>query len=196
MRQAGGRGRPRSNSPGPARRRPVAESSVPAGPGLADTIRSTQSEVLLGGIPLLLLASAYVASDASGMRWPGDVVLREIAENASRSATHLDVTGEEIFRYLSRAALGPEKLDDVFSDEGLITIPLYATANLLLPGGAGRPPWKQGGLPCGGDRLPDRGGEGRPCPGGEGDRAAVAVGGVADEDHAVLADFDAAAAVA
>jgi hypothetical protein len=99
---------------------------------LADTIRSTQSEVLLAGIPLLLLASAYVAIDASGMRWPSDVVLRKIAENASRSATRLDVTGEEIFRYLSRAALGPEKLDDVFSDDGLITVPLYATANLLL----------------------------------------------------------------
>ena len=27
---------------------------------------------------------------------------------------------------------GKQKLDDVFSDEGLVTVPLYATANLLL----------------------------------------------------------------
>jgi hypothetical protein len=39
---------------------------------------------------------------------------------------------QEIYEYLSRVALGPEKLDDVFSIEGLATIPLFATANLLL----------------------------------------------------------------
>src|ERR1700761_1674754 len=99
---------------------------------LADTIQSVGNETFLGTIPLCLLASAYVAIDVSGMRWPNDVVLRKIADNASKSATHLDISGEEIFQYLSRVALGSEKLDDVFSDEGIATIPLYATANLLL----------------------------------------------------------------
>jgi hypothetical protein len=99
---------------------------------LADAIQSAGNETVLGMIPLCLLASAYVAIDASGMRWPNEVVLRKIADNASKSATRLDITDEEIFQYLSRVALGPEKLDDVFSIEGLATIPLYATANLLL----------------------------------------------------------------
>jgi hypothetical protein len=99
---------------------------------LADAIRSAGNETFLSTIPLCLLASAYVAIDVSGMRWPNDVVLRKIASNASKSATRLDITDEEIFQYLSRVALGPDKLDDVFSVEGLATIPLYATANLLL----------------------------------------------------------------
>jgi hypothetical protein len=38
----------------------------------------------------------------------------------------------EIYEYLSRVALGSQRLDDVFSDEGLAAVPLYATANLLL----------------------------------------------------------------
>jgi hypothetical protein len=99
---------------------------------LADTIQAVGNEAFLSTIPLYLLASAYVAIDVSGMRWPNDVVLRKIAGNASKSATGLDISDEEIFQYLSRVALGSEKLDDVFSAEGIATVPLYATANLLL----------------------------------------------------------------
>jgi hypothetical protein len=99
---------------------------------LADTIQSVGNETFLSTIPLCLLAAAYVAIDVSGMRWPSDVVLRKIADNASKSATGLDISDEEIFQYLSRVALGPEKLDDVFSVEGIAMVPLYATANLLL----------------------------------------------------------------
>ena len=46
--------------------------------------------------------------------------------------TRLDISEQEIYEYLSRVALGSEKLDDVFSAEGIATVPLYATANLLL----------------------------------------------------------------
>jgi hypothetical protein len=65
-------------------------------------------------------------------RWPTDADLREIAERAAQSATQLAITEQEIYEYLSRVALGPEKLDDVFSVEGIATVPLFATANLLL----------------------------------------------------------------
>ena len=99
---------------------------------LADTIQSLGNETFLATIPLCLVASGYVAIDVSGMRWPGEAVLHKIADNASKSATGLDISDEEIFQYLSRVALGSEKLDDVFSVEGIATVPLYATANLLL----------------------------------------------------------------
>jgi hypothetical protein len=99
---------------------------------LAGAIRSAWNDTFPGAIPLCLLASAYIAIEASGMRWPDDIALRKIAENAAKSATGLNITDEEIFRYLSRVALGSEKLGDVFADEGLATMPLYATANLLL----------------------------------------------------------------
>ena len=98
---------------------------------LAALVQAEGKEALLGSIPLCLFASAYIAIDVSG-RWPTDADLHEIAKNAAKSVTRLDISEQEIYEYLSRVALGPEKLDDVFSIEGLATIPLYATANLLL----------------------------------------------------------------
>ena len=98
---------------------------------LAALARAEGAEALMRSIPLCLLASAYIAIDVAD-RWPTDADLRKIAKNASQSATELDISEQEIYEYLSRVALGPEKLDDVFSIEALATVPLYATANLLL----------------------------------------------------------------
>jgi len=89
---------------------------------LAAQARAEGTEALMGAIPLCLLASAYIAIDVSD-RWPTDADLRKIAANASKSATELDISEQEIYEYLSRVALGPEKLDDVFSVEALATIP-------------------------------------------------------------------------
>jgi hypothetical protein len=53
----------------------------------------------------------------------------------------LDITEQEIYEYLSQVALGSERLDDVFSVEGVATIPLFATANLLLKFGPQEKEW-------------------------------------------------------
>ena len=98
---------------------------------LAALIGTAGKETLLRGLPLCLLASAYIAIDVSD-RWPTEADLREIAKHASEAETELDISEQVIYEYLSRVALGREKLDDVFPDEGIIPIPLYATANLLL----------------------------------------------------------------
>jgi hypothetical protein len=98
---------------------------------LAAVVRAEGNDVLVRGIPLCMFVSAYIAIDVSD-RWPTDADLREIAKHAAESATRLDITEQEIYEYLSRVALGSEKLDDVFSVEGLATVPLFATANLLL----------------------------------------------------------------
>jgi hypothetical protein len=98
---------------------------------LAALVRAQGSEVLLGSVPLCLFVSAYIAVDVSG-RWPTDADLREIAKRAAQSATQLDITEQEIYEYLSRVALGQDKIDDVFAAEGIATVPLFATANLLL----------------------------------------------------------------
>jgi hypothetical protein len=50
----------------------------------------------------------------------------------SQSATQLAITEQEIYEYLSRVAFGSEKLDDVFSLTRIATVPLFASANLLL----------------------------------------------------------------
>jgi hypothetical protein len=99
---------------------------------LAALMRTVGNEAVVRSIPLCVFASAYIAID-SCERWPTDADIREIAKLASsQSATELDISEQEIYEYLSRVALGSEKLDDVFSDEGLVTVPLYVTANLLL----------------------------------------------------------------
>jgi hypothetical protein len=98
---------------------------------LAALVQAEGNQALLDSLPLCLYVSAYIAVDVSG-RWPTGADLREVAKNAAAAVTRLDVTEQEIHEYLSRAALGQEKLDDVFSDEGVATIPLFTTANLLL----------------------------------------------------------------
>lgn len=98
---------------------------------LAALMRTVGNETFIAGIPLCLLASAYIAIDVCE-RWPIDADVREIAKNAAESVTRLDISEQEIYEYLSRVALGTEKLNDVFSDEGVATVPLFATANLLL----------------------------------------------------------------
>ncbi len=99
---------------------------------LAALKQSLGDDTLLGGLSLCLLASAYVAIEASE-RWPTDADLRETAKlAASQLATEPGVGEREIHEYLSRVALGPEKLEEVFSGKDLVTIPLYATAKLLL----------------------------------------------------------------
>jgi len=98
---------------------------------LAAVVEAEGAETVAGSIPLCEFASAYIAIDVSD-RWPTDADLREIAKAAAESVTRLDITEREIYEYLGRVALGLEKLDDVFSVEGLATVPLFATANLLL----------------------------------------------------------------
>ena len=98
---------------------------------LAALVRDEGNDVLPGSISLCVLVSAYIAIDVSD-RWPTDADLLEIAKYAAESATQLDITEQEIYEYLSRVALGSEKLDDVFSVGGLATVPLFVTANLLL----------------------------------------------------------------
>lgn len=98
---------------------------------LAALMQSAGSEVVGGSVPLCLFVSAYVAVDVSD-RWPTEADLREIAASAAQSATQLDITGQEIYDYLSRVVLGPDKLDTVFPTAKIITVPLFATANLLL----------------------------------------------------------------
>jgi hypothetical protein len=107
---------------------------------IADMIGRLGGERFAACIPLWIFASAYVAVDVSG-RWPSDADLREIAARAAKSATRLDIGEQEIYEYLSRVALGSQRLDEVFSDEGIGTIPLFATANLLLKFGPEEKEW-------------------------------------------------------
>jgi hypothetical protein len=99
---------------------------------LAAVIQAAGDETFLAAIDLCTFAAGYIAIDVTGMRWPSEAMLQKIAHNASQSATRLDVSEDVIFGFLSRVALGTELLNDVFSIEGVGTVPIYAAANLLL----------------------------------------------------------------
>jgi hypothetical protein len=103
-------------------------------------MRTAGEETLPRCLGLCALASAYIAIDVSE-RWPTDADLHELAKRAARSATELDITEQEIYDYLSRIAFGSEKLDDVFPEEAIVPIPLYAAANLLLTFSPGEKHW-------------------------------------------------------
>ena len=98
---------------------------------LAALMRTAENETQVGSALLCLMTSAYIAIEASE-RWPTDADLREIAKNAARPVTRLDIGEQEIYAYLSRVALGSETPGDVFPAQSAVTIPLYATANLLV----------------------------------------------------------------
>lgn len=97
---------------------------------LASQVSAVGDEVVAGAIGLCVFASGYVAVDVCE-RWPTEADLQEIAKSASKSATKLDLDDSDIYSYLSRVALGPEKLDDVFAMPKAGVLPLLVTANLL-----------------------------------------------------------------
>jgi hypothetical protein len=98
---------------------------------LAAMVLDVGNEVFSGSIQLCLLASSYIAIDVN-QQWPADADLREIAKTVWESEERLDISKQRIYEYLSRVAFGAEKAEDVFSAEGIVTIPVYATASLLV----------------------------------------------------------------
>jgi hypothetical protein len=97
---------------------------------LASLVNEAGDEIVAGAIGLCVFASGYVAIDVCE-RWPTQADLLEISQSAAKSATKLDLDESDIYEYLSRAALGPEKLDDVFPMPKAGMLPLLITANLL-----------------------------------------------------------------
>jgi hypothetical protein len=107
---------------------------------LAALIRTVGDKTFLAAIDLCVFAAGYVAIDVCE-RWPTDADLRELARRAEQSVTRLDVSKEQIYEFMSRVALGNEKLDDVFDVQGTGLVPLYTTANLLLKFGPREKEW-------------------------------------------------------
>lgn len=99
---------------------------------LASLIHGVGDETYRAVTGLCAFASAYIAIDVSGMQWPSDVMLRRIAFHAAEPRTRPTISQDEIFEFLCGAAFGNEKLDDLFTAEGISLIPLYATAGMLL----------------------------------------------------------------
>jgi hypothetical protein len=84
---------------------------------------------------LAVLIACYVMIDVCGSTWPKDSSVRLIANVVSTRGTRakqLQLDAEEIYAYLSRAVLGPERLEDVIPGEPELTrLPLVVAFQAL-----------------------------------------------------------------
>jgi len=81
---------------------------------------------------LCLIAAAYVAVDVTG-RWPTDADVREIARLASERGTEIPLDQEDVYDYLSGAALGFKSLPQALGDDlAAATLPVFITGTLLF----------------------------------------------------------------
>jgi hypothetical protein len=98
---------------------------------LTAQLYAEREQTVAGAIVLCMVACGYVCIDVTGNRWPSQTMLQKIAHNASTAATHLDVSEEDIFAYLSRCVFGSEGLPEVFEREAVAWLPFFILANLL-----------------------------------------------------------------
>jgi hypothetical protein len=83
-------------------------------------------------LTLAVNATGHLAVDAAE-RYPTDADLKKIASIGAEARTHLPITEEEIYLFLSKVVFGRGTLADVCEDRGKASlIPMYALANLLI----------------------------------------------------------------
>ncbi len=73
---------------------------------------------------LAVMITGYVAVDACGSQWPAPASVRRIAgalATKGSAAKRLRLDAEEIYAYLSRVVLGPERIYAVIPDEPQFT---------------------------------------------------------------------------
>jgi len=82
---------------------------------------------------LCIAIAGYVAIDASGMRWPSDSALREMANHTAETTAEFEIRAADLYDFLSRVAFGSDKLDQVFPDLAIsTTFPVLAAARILV----------------------------------------------------------------
>lgn len=100
---------------------------------MSHLIYSIDDERYMQSTALCIAIVGYVAIDASGMRWPSDAALREMARHAAETTTTFELSETQISEFLSRVVFGADKLDQVFADLGVsTTLPILATARILV----------------------------------------------------------------
>jgi hypothetical protein len=99
---------------------------------LSALILSVGNERYRQAIGLCLLASAYIAADASG-RWPTDADIKEIARLVHERGIEIKLDQADVYDYLSGAALGFNPLPEALGDDVAAAIlPVLITGNMLF----------------------------------------------------------------
>jgi hypothetical protein len=101
-------------------------------PELAETIRAAGKDVYRESVALCIIAAGYLAIDVSA-RWPTAADLQEIARHTATTTTDHQLSQQDVYEYISRAALGGELITDVFPEtERAFTLPVLITGRLLV----------------------------------------------------------------
>jgi hypothetical protein len=86
-------------------------------------------------IGLAIVVTCYVVVDACGSQWPLQASVQRIARTLATGTTtaeRLHLNADEIYAYLSRTVLGPERLEDVIPDEPAFTrLPVIVAGEAL-----------------------------------------------------------------
>jgi hypothetical protein len=84
---------------------------------------------------LAVIITCYIMVDACGGEWPVQSSVRRIAGHLATGTTHaeqLHLDTEQVYAYLWRTVLGPERLEDVIPDEPMFTwLPVLVLAEAL-----------------------------------------------------------------
>jgi hypothetical protein len=101
-------------------------------PELGETITAAGDDAFRVSIALCILAAGYLAIDVSA-RWPTDADVREIARHSAATSSEYELSQQEVYEYISRAALGGELITDVFLEaEAAFLLPVLITGQLLV----------------------------------------------------------------
>jgi hypothetical protein len=99
---------------------------------LAVLIQAVGGETYRHVLALCLTAAAYIATDVSG-RWPTDADVREIARRVASKETAFELNEEDVYAYVSRAALGFGPLGEAFGNvEKAAALPVLITGSMLF----------------------------------------------------------------
>jgi len=99
---------------------------------LEDEIRKLGDRKYAEAVALCVTAAGYIAVNAAE-HWPTDAETRELARHTSASARGFDLRESDVHTFISRAALGGERLDQVFtSAKDVAWLPLVITSTMLL----------------------------------------------------------------
>jgi hypothetical protein len=99
---------------------------------LAAAIRDGGSERYRQVLGLFLVTAAYIAVDVSG-RWPTDADLRKIARAVAEYENSAPLSADDVYEYVSRAALGFRPPGGAFGDDmAAATGPALITGSMLF----------------------------------------------------------------
>jgi hypothetical protein len=89
------------------------------------------NDTFLRAMAVCVYVAGYITVDVPE-HWPTDADVREIAAHTAVSARGFELSRDDVFTFLTRVALGGERMAAVFPPEVGVMLPLQVASTLLL----------------------------------------------------------------